>query len=252
MIVIGMGTGRSGTKSLAAFLNAQRQACCFHELNPYPVRFATTPRPILNTVDEFQAILDGGDPSMLTAGLPNPVIAQAYDRLCKMRDLRLIGDIALYYLPYVERIASHNPNVGFICMRRDIEQTVRSFAARITGNTWPSKILADRLSALITGMKQKTDRNPWMEHDGSVWRVDQVWDKCYPKFQAKDRIDAIRMYCRYYYAESEKLAGKLGGRFRFVDLNDLNARSVQAGILSFAGVEPSDHVYLDVHENQTS
>ncbi len=251
MLIIGLGTGRSGTKSLAAFLNAQKQACCFHELNPYPVRFATTPRPILNTVDELQAILDGGDPSLVTAGLPDPNTARAYDRLCQMHDLKLVGDIALYYLPYVERIARHNAGVRFICMRRDIEETVRSFAIRITGTTWRSKIVADFLYALITGIKPKPDRNPWMAHDGTQWKIDHVWDKCYPKFEAKDRIDAIRMYCRYYYAEAQNLADRLGGRFRFVDLPDLNKPGVQADILNFAGVDPADHVYLDVHENKT-
>ena len=61
MIVIGLGTGRSGTASLAKLLSAQHDAFCFHEMNPSCVRFSGTPRPILNVIDEYQAILDGGD-----------------------------------------------------------------------------------------------------------------------------------------------------------------------------------------------
>jgi hypothetical protein len=34
MIVIGLGTGRSGTASLANLVNSQKDALSFHEMNP--------------------------------------------------------------------------------------------------------------------------------------------------------------------------------------------------------------------------
>ena len=95
MIVIGLGTGRSGTNSLSTLIRAQRDAFCFHEMNPACVRFAGTPRPILNAVDEFQAVLDGGEPSNITVDITRPVVANDYDKFCKMTKLRLIGDVAL-------------------------------------------------------------------------------------------------------------------------------------------------------------
>jgi hypothetical protein len=98
MIVIGLGTGRSGTASLAGLLKAQSDSLCFHEMNPSVVRFAGTPRPFINTIDEFQAILDGGDPAMLTVDLSRSVSASAYDELSRMQRVRLIGDVAFYYL----------------------------------------------------------------------------------------------------------------------------------------------------------
>lgn len=254
-ILIGMGTGRSGTTSLAALLDAQRDARCFHELNPFPVRFATTPRPILNTIDEFQAIVNGGDPSGLTAGLSNTKVAKTYDRLCAMRSVRLIGDVSHYYLSYVERIAAHNPAVKFLCTRRDIDETVRSFMIKISGETWQSwrsKFVADYLHALILRRRYKPDRNPWMNHDGSVWKVDPIWDKCYPKFDdARDREDALRKYCEYYYREAERLADALGNRFCFVEMRDLNSRAGQKEVLRFAGIGDAEHVYPEVHENRT-
>lgn len=150
MIVIGLGTGRSGTASLAKLLNAQRSAFCFHEMNPSCVRFSGTPRPILNTIDEFQAILDGGDPSMLTVDLARPVSMKAYDALCGMPGLRMMGDIAFYYLSYVEAIAARNPNVRFLCLRRDIDETVASWVKKSRNLRWRSKYAADRLSSWIT------------------------------------------------------------------------------------------------------
>ena len=88
-------------------------------MNPSCVRFHGTPRPILNTIDEFQAIIEGGDPSLLTVDLGRGVAARAYDRLRGMPRLRLLGDIAFYYLTYVEQILARNPRVRFVCLQRD-------------------------------------------------------------------------------------------------------------------------------------
>ena len=134
VIVIGLGTGRSGTASLAKLLNAQHDSLCFHEMNPSCVRFFDTPRPILNTIDEYQAIVNGGDPSMLTVDLSRGVAAKAYDRLCRMKRVRMLGDIAFYYLSYVERIAENNANVRFLCLRRNIDETVQSWMNKSAKN----------------------------------------------------------------------------------------------------------------------
>lgn len=251
MIVIGLGTGRSGTASLAKLLNAQRDALCFHEMNPSCVRFSGTPRPILNSIDEYQAILDGGDPSMLTVDLGRPVVARAYDELCKMPRVRLIGDIAFYYLSYVEAIAARNPNVRFLCLRRDIDQTVASWMNKSSIPRWRSKRLADRIGAWITRAPFHESRNFWMEHDGSRWQPDPVWDKCFPKFDAASKPEAIRKYCEFYYAEAERLAPRLESVFRFVDTEGMKGRDYQAGILSFVGVPAEEHVFTDAHIHQS-
>jgi hypothetical protein len=251
VIVIGLGTGRSGTASLAKLLNAQHDALCFHEMNPSCVRFADTPRPILNTIDEYQAILDGGNPSMLTVDLGRPVAARAYDQLCKMRRVRLIGDIAFYYLNYVEAIAARNPNVRFLCLRRDIDETVASWMNKSRIPRWRSKRLADRIGAWITREPFHDSRNFWMEHDGSRWQLDPVWDKCFPKFEAASKPEAIRKYCEFYYAEAERLAPKLRGVFRFVDTKSMTHQHYQADILSFVGVPAEEHVFTDAHIHQS-
>lgn len=251
MIVIGLGTGRSGTVSLAHLLNAQHDALCFHEMNPACVRFSGTPRPILNSVDEFQAILDGGDSSMLTVDLAHPPSAKAYDELRKMRGLRIIGDVAFYYLSYVEAIAARSPNVRFLCMRRDIDQTVASWDKKSRNLRWRSKYLVDRLSSWICREPFYTSCNYWMEHDGTVWEPDPIWDKCFPKFEAVSKIEAIRKYCEFYYREAERLASGLPDRFRFVETVHMNEPEYQAGILSFAGIASEDRVSLSVHVNQS-
>lgn len=145
MIVIGLGTGRSVTASLAKLLSAPGEAFCFHEMNPACVRFSGTRRPILNAADEYQAILDGRNPSMLTVALICTVVAKAYDKLCKIPRVQLIGDIAFYDLTYVEAIAARKPNERFLCFCQNIDQTVASWIRNSCISRWLSKYSADRL-----------------------------------------------------------------------------------------------------------
>ena len=251
MIVIGLGTGRSGTASLAKLLNAQHDALCFHEMNPSSVRFAGTPRPILNAIDEYQRILDGGDSSMVTVDLSRRVSAEAYDSLRRMKRVKLIGDIALYYLTYVEAIARHNPNVRFICLRRDVDSTVQSWMKKTQIRRWPSAAVGDRIRSVITRQPYYESSNFWMEHDGTKWIRDPVWDKCFPKFEAGSKTEAIRKYCEYYYAEAERISVKLGERFKFVETNQLNDRSYQPELLRFVGIADTDQVFTDAHIHQS-
>ena len=252
MIVIGLGTGRSGTASLAKLLNAQADALCFHEMNPSCVRFFGTPRPILNAIDEFQAILDGGDSSMLTVDLGRAVSAAAYDRLCAMPRVRLLGDIAFYYLSYVDAIAARNENVRFICLRRDEEETVESWMRKSAIDRWRSKRVADRVASWITREPYYRSRNFWMEHDGQEWLKDPVWDKCFPKFDAPSKRDAIHSYWRYYYEAAEDLYRRHAERFRIVDTNALEDPATQQQLLEFCGVMPDEFVLTEAHIHRSS
>jgi hypothetical protein len=247
MIVIGIGSGRSGTASLAKLLNAQKDAVCFHEMNPSCVRFSGTPRPILNGIDEFQAILNGGDPKMLTVDFGRAVAAKAYDQLCRMRRVRLIGDIAFYYLTYVEQIIERNPNVRFICLKRDRTETVESWLNKSLIPRWRSKRIADRVAALITRQPYYESHNHWMEHDGTVWQHDPIWDKCFPKFPGPTKRQAIEQYWDYYYEQAEKLAARHPRAIRIVRTETLNDPDVQRELLAYCGVPASDMVFTDAH-----
>lgn len=252
MIVIGLGTGRSGTASLARLLSAQKDALCFHEMNPSAVRFFGTPRPFINAIDEFQAILDGGDRSMLTVDLSRKVAARAYDALCQMSRVRLIGDIAFYYLSYVEAIAHHNQNVCFLCLRRNREETIRSWMVKSMIERWPSKRFADRLSSVITREHYHESHNFWMEHDGTAWETDPVWDKCFPKFEARSKRDAIAMYWDYYYERAEQLRSSHRSVFHIVDTERLSDATFQDELLGYCGVPEEDRVLLDVHIHRSA
>ncbi len=252
MIILGLGTGRSGTASLAKLLNAQTDALCFHEMSPSVVRFTGTPRPILNTVNEFQAILDGCNPSDLTVDLSRRVSVEAYSTLRGMKRVRLLGDIAFYYLTYVEAIAHANPNVRFLCLRRDRAETVASWMKKTSIERWRSKRLADRLGSWITREPFHESTNPWMEHDGTEWAIDPVWDKCFPKFPGPTREEAAGQYWDYYYEEAEKLLARFPDRFRVIETVTLNDRDTQKDILTFCGIDEAEQVFTDAHIHQSS
>lgn len=251
MIVIGLGAGRTGTASLAKLVNAQTDALCFHEMNPSCVRFEGTPRPILNTIEEFERILDGGPSSELTVDLGRGVAAKAYDALSQMGRVRLIGDIAFYYLTYAERIAERSDRVRFLCLKRDREATIESWMRKSELERWPSKRIADRLASAITRAPYHESRNFWMEHDGSRWALDPVWDKCFPKFRGPEKRDAIAQYYDYYYEEAARIAPRIGSAFRIIETEKLNDPALQPEILSWLGVSPEDQVEVDAHIHQS-
>ncbi len=246
-IVIGLGTGRSGTGSLAHLLSAQRDSICFHEMNPSCTRFFGTPRPILNGIEEFERILNHGDPSMLTVDLRRQQGTETYDRLCQMTNVRLIGDVASYYLSYVRLIAEHHPAVRFLCMRRDIGQTVQSWMEKTRIKRRRSRYIAERVASLIVRAPFHESENFWMEHCGTTWRPNPVWDKLFPKFEASSKEEAIRKYCENYYDQAEGLAADLKATFRFVELGRFSDPDYQSEVLSFVGIPPDEQILTRAH-----
>lgn len=245
MIVLGLGSGRTGTASLSYLISAQTGAICFHELNPTGAVFEGNPRPILNTINEFQAILHGGDKRMLALDYTRPASVAKYRELQAMPEVRIMGDIAYYYLKYVDDILAINTDVRFVCIKRDRAQTVKSWLQKSAINRWTSLWLADRLKSIITRTPFHDSKNFWQTHDGSVWQPDPVWDKTFPKFEAASKEEAIGKYWDYYYAEAEKLAERHPRYFRIFPIEKMSHREGQAEILSFIGLSDSDMVLKD-------
>lgn len=240
MIVIGLGSGRSGTASLAQLINAQEGSLCFHELNPSGAVFEGNPQPAMNTINEFSAILAGGDKRLLALDYTRPASVASYQRLQSLDRVKVIGDIAFYYLNYVETILGMTDAVRFVCIKRDRAETVESWIAKTTIRRWPSRWLADRLSSWITRTPFHHSSNFWEIHDGSKWALDPVWDKTFPKFAAENKRDAIGKYWDYYYAEAESLMGKHPDRFRIFPIASLSRPEGQADILGFIGLSESE------------
>jgi hypothetical protein len=241
-IVIGLGTGRSGTASLTSLIDQQPGGLCFHEMNPTCAVFSGNPQPHINAVVEFRKLLEGGDRSRLTIDYARPSSVETYGKLQEMSRLDLIGDIAYYYLNYVDDMLQAVPECVFVCIRRDRQQTVASWQKKTAIRRWPSLWLADRLKSLFTRTPFYKEYNYWQEHDGSRWKSDPVWDSSFPKFEAASKEEAIGMYWDYYYLEAERLQREHADNFRIFPVEDLSDPAGQKRILSFIGIPEADMV----------
>lgn len=98
--VLGIGTGRCGTLSLAELLNNQPSSHVTHEVRPL-LPWSSTNREGL--------------------------VAERINRF-RQRQCQLVGDVGSFYLPYVEQFVSLVPDIRIICLRRDCAEVVRSFS----------------------------------------------------------------------------------------------------------------------------
>ena len=245
MIVIGLGSGRTGTASMSHLFNSQKNAICFHELNPTGVVFEGNPQPILNTINEFQRITEGGPKNLLALDYSREASVKRYADLKQMEKVDLIGDIAYYYLKYVDDILAINQNVRFVCIKRDKAKTVDSWMSKSALHRWRSLWLADRLKSMITRTPFHAAKNFWQEHDGSEYQPDPVWDETFPKFEAARKREAIEKYWDYYYAEAEQAQKRHPDHFRIFDIAKLSNPEGQREILAFVGLDAQHMVLKD-------
>jgi len=247
-IVIGLGSGRSGTASLTSLIDRQPGGICFHEMNPTAAVFEGNPQPHVNTVMEFQKLLSGGDRAWLSIDYSRPSSVNTYKKLQEMPRVNLIGDIAYYYLNYVDYMLQAVPGCIFVCIKRDRGETVASWLKKSAIRRWPSLWVADKLKSLLTRTPFYTEYNYWQRHDGSRWKLDPVWDSCFPKFEADSKQQAIEMYWDYYYLEADRLEKKYPGSFRVFGVEELGNPEGQKRILSFVGLaEESMVLSEDLH-----
>jgi len=245
MIVIGLGSGRTGTASLSDMFNSQRDAICFHELNPTCATFEGNPQSILNTISEFDKILNGGAKTLLTVDYSRRASVERYKSLKSMDNLNIIGDIAYYYLMYVDNILSVYPGVKFVCIKRDKKQTVDSWMRKSEIPRWRSLRIADRLKAIITRAPYHESYNFWQEHDGSEFAFNPTWDSTFPKFEANSKREAIEKYWEFYYDKADDLEKAHPENFKIFDIGDMSHSEGVVRILSFVGIPEKQMVVKD-------
>jgi hypothetical protein len=176
---IGCGTGRSGTTSLASLIDGCEDAVCMHER-----------RPLL--------------PWIFDEGFFQEHVAWFLNASAST-----IGDVAFFYLPYIERFLEVFPRMKVLCIERDRQEVVDSYMA---WTQW---------------------RNHWYDHDGSRWFKDHVWDQCYPKYHTADKLQAIGSYWDDYQRQIRFLANKYSDNIGLFDISILNNKPGQNQIFDF-------------------
>lgn len=144
------------------------------------------------------------------------------------RPASIKGDIGFYWLPYSEWILGRFADTRFICLQRNKPDTVESFLRRTEG------------------------RNHWVEHGGTHWQLDEVWDKAFPKYDIQGKRAAVARYWDEYYATAERLQGEYPDNFRIFPVDTLNSRQGQDAILSFLGIAPADMIFTPAFRLNTS
>ena len=109
-LIIGLGTGRCGTMSLARLLNAQPDAAVTHETSP-----ALPWEPRAEHLASIRARVE----TLLA------------------RPARFVGDVALYYLSYIPAILGAFPAARVLVLQRDRAETVASYLRWMDGKYGP-------------------------------------------------------------------------------------------------------------------
>lgn len=161
-LVVGLGSGRSGTTSLAKFLDAQPNAYVVHE-GGYTTRF------FRHVVGEF---------------LPWEVDIAALERWHhglseRAKGAALYGDVGASFLPYVPHILEHWPQTKFVCLKRDRQAVIESFMHITPGvNSWSK-------NSSVAGVPDFWDAmHPDMQEDDKEKAIGKYWDMYYEKAAA--------------------------------------------------------------------
>lgn len=161
-LIIGLGTGRCGTVSLSKLLTSQDNSYFSHEWDEVHM-WNSSFNKFISYIDTIK-----------------------HD---------FFGDVSFYNLPYVNSILEIYPNAKFIILKRDKNETIKSYMDKTKG------------------------RNHWQSHDGKKFKYCD-WDHCYPKFEAQSKSEAIGMYWEYYYEECSKISTKQSFHISTNELND--------------------------------
>lgn len=178
--IVGLGTGRCGTASLAYLLGLQMGVLAGHERKPPLVWKGET--------------------------VPNRHLKP---------QLAVIADIGFYYLPYIPFLAGlYGDGIRFICLRRNIEDTVASF----------------------------------LKNGNSAWFAgnEPGWAQSFPTYEGLEFAEAVRKYWHEYNRIAIDHERRFP-QFRIFDMDALNCKEGVADILAHANierpnVEPNIHV----------
>ena len=198
-IVLGIGSGRCGTLSLAKLLNSQPNSHVTHER-----------RPLLPWSSDCRERL-------------------VAERVASLRgnSSYLVGDVASFYLPYVEELIRQVPDIRIIALKRDCEEVVKSFC------DWSDQAHSVRA-------------DHWSEQPAGELSRDPVWSTIFPKYRAESREAGVRRYWHEYYERVSELRKRFPDNIREFDVEQaLNTEAGQRELLAFAGVPESAQI-LDV------
>ena len=198
-VVLGCGSGRCGTYSLHHLLNIQKGANITHEKHPLPWDF-----------DERKMMVSVTD--------------------ILLKDESLVGDVGLYWVNYIPFLLSYVKDLRVICLQREKQATIDSFARRIKDKNLFTDIESEHF-----------DYDPQnIPKEGNV----------FPKYDLP-RDEATSVYWDEYYSIAGAWATNYSLYFQVFKVDELNSEEGQRKLLDFAGIKREDQV-LDVGVKKNS
>jgi hypothetical protein len=185
-VLIGCGTGRCGTTSLTKLIGGCENAVCKHERRP------------------------------LLPWIFNEKLFRERVRWFCDSTASVVGDVAYFYLPYLEEFIRVFPNVRIICLERERQAVIDSFM-------WKTQW-----------------RNRWYNHEGTEWIKDHVWDVTFPKYDIVDKPKAIGAYYDEYRKRIRLVAQAYPGNVQIFGIAVLNTMQGQRAIFDFLDI-PQKH-----------
>ena len=196
-VIFGLGTGRCGTHSLAHLFNSQNSSSFSHEIGGIPFLpwepSKGTFRHAIGTVEE-----SGAD---------------------------FVGDVAFYWLRYVNDIIELYPTAKFVVLQRDRQAVIDSY------------------------MKWTPTRNHWKSHMGLEW-LECTWDNCFPTYSNDlTKEEAIGKYWDEYYSRVDILERIHPLHFYHFKTEHLNDESKVQTMLEWCGfkdIKPITNIRLAI------
>jgi hypothetical protein len=197
-IVLGLGAGQCGTMLLAQILNKQPHTKVTHEQPPLL-------------------------PWVCKPGAPG--IRERLERLRATNRARRIGDVASFYLPYVEEAIAFDPTIRLVCLKRPREEIVAGFCRFL-----------DQHAPFPT--------NHWAKEPAPGWSHDPFWTHTFPQYDTPDRVEGIGRYWDEYYTRADELVRRFPEQFRVFDTGVLTGEDGVREVLTFAGVPREEQVVV--------
>ena len=156
-LIIGLGTGRCGTLSLAVVLDAQYLTSVTHEVY-YKLPWHANYDALKHTL-----------------------------RCIYMHAGEAVGDAGFYYLPYVEKIIELTKYVKFVCLKRDKDETIDS-QLRAGRSLWHMHVVAqnskyfDPVACDLNNAENRAFRASFPKYD---LPLEDAWAKYYDDYYEK-------------------------------------------------------------------
>ena len=205
MIIFGLTSSRKGAKKIHSFLNKQNGFCFDFESDISSVSWENSENIIMDRVQFLEKKL--------------------YNNTLKNNiNSNVVGEVAFYFLPYVDLLIRNFPYIKFICTKKNRKNTYNDIISDIkTGSSIFSRFI----------FLKKKYKNHWIQHDGKKWEKDYLLDKCYPKFKRNDLKGSIEKYIELYNKELNTLNKKYPKNLKIFYSDEIKSDYGKNKIFSF-------------------